>query len=57
VTDDVTRKRIARAIYDDGAYCGDCDYEGWDTCEECRDTVYRYADSVMAILAALEAAS
>ena len=37
----VTRYTIARIIYDEGAYCGECEYEGWKFCSECRRTVLR----------------
>jgi hypothetical protein len=48
------RDRVARAIYDKGAYCGDCEYDGWDSCSACRRVNRGYADvALAAVLPAL----
>lgn len=44
------RERIARALYEAGAYCGNCEYDGWDSCAECREVLYRYAYAVLGVL-------
>lgn len=33
----------ARAIYAEGAYCGNCEYAGWESCADCRDCCTSYA--------------
>jgi hypothetical protein len=33
----------AKAIYAEGAYCGNCEYAGWDTCGDCRTCCISYA--------------
>lgn len=44
---EIDRLAVAKAIYDEGAYCGDCEYEGWDTCSACREVNRSYADAVI----------
>lgn len=44
------RERLALVVYKQGAYCGDCEYDGWDSCEDCRRCVYGYVDAVLADL-------
>lgn len=44
------RERIAQVIYKEGGYCGNCSYEGWDACAECRTCLLGYADAVLADL-------
>jgi hypothetical protein len=39
---------VAQAIYDKGAYCGDCEYDGWGSCSACRRVNRGYADAVLA---------
>ena len=29
------QERLARLLYDEGCWCGCCDYEGWDSCSDC----------------------
>jgi hypothetical protein len=41
-------EEVARAIYDKGAYCGDCPYDDWDSCPECRRYVREYAVAAVA---------
>lgn len=43
-----TREEIARTTYTEGAYCGQCSYEGWDDCEDCRSVNRKYADALLA---------
>lgn len=51
LTDDTVIERIARAINQDGAYCGTCDWEsGWDACPDCQQITTRYARSALAAL-------
>lgn len=42
-----TREQVARTLYAEGAYCGNCAYEGWDSCEDCRTVTTRYAKGLM----------
>lgn len=48
------RESIARAIYSEGAYCGDCSYESWESCSECRRVCMGYAVAVLALPAVRE---
>ncbi|MGZ4621478.1 MAG: hypothetical protein ACXVGF_04680 [Blastococcus sp.] len=48
--EEAIRERVARALYDEGAWCGVCDYEGYDACRECRAAVRSYADAALAVL-------
>ncbi len=43
---------LARAVYREGAFCGDCDFEGWDSCSDCRRVARIYAEAVKAHLLA-----
>src|SRR5690606_8630201 len=36
-------EEMARVLHREGAWCGVCEYEGWDACRECRETVTGYA--------------
>jgi hypothetical protein len=40
-------ERIARALNKDGAWCGDCEFESWDACSECRRVCGDYATAVL----------
>ena len=40
------RKRLALVLYNAGAYCGNCEYDGWGSCDDCREVVYRYVDAL-----------
>ena len=40
------REMIAYRLYDAGAYCGECDYEGWGECSECMREALVFADVV-----------
>lgn len=44
------RDDIAREAYNIGTYCGDCDYEGWETCPHCRDAAREMADAFLNFL-------
>lgn len=44
------REQIATVIYNKGAYCGNCDYDGWDSCVDCRSCCLVYADAALAEL-------
>lgn len=40
---------IARALYIEGAWCGECEFAGWDTCPACRRSCQGYASAVLAV--------
>lgn len=42
------RVELAKVIYTEGAFCGDCEYDGWDTCATCRRTCIGYAAAALA---------
>lgn len=44
----MTAKTMAEVLYHEGAWCGDCEYEGWDACSGCRDTCEGYARALTA---------
>lgn len=48
--DDDLLERVAQAIYAKGAYCGNCEYAGWNTCRGCRDCCLDYARAAFEIL-------
>ncbi|WP_104164720.1 hypothetical protein [Arthrobacter sp. SX1312] len=49
--DETAIECVARAINQDGAYCGNCDWEsGWDACTGCQEVTTRYARSALAVL-------
>ena len=39
----------AKAIYAEGAYCGQCSYEGWGECSDCVDVNRYYAKAAIAL--------
>jgi len=43
-------ERSAKATYAEGAFCGTCEYEGWDACADCRRCNMDYARAVVAAL-------
>lgn len=46
-----TRSQIAEALHEEGAYCGDCDFEDdWTLCVGCRGVLGDYADAVLKLL-------
>lgn len=47
-----TRDELMVALNNDGAYCGDCDYESGLGCSACRRVLGSYADVVQALYAA-----
>jgi hypothetical protein len=49
------QERYAQAIYDEGAYCGDCGYEGWGECSACVRVNLDYARAVIALADAEQA--
>jgi hypothetical protein len=48
VSDD-RETRYAKAIYAEGAYCGDCSYEGWGECSDCVSVNLSYARAAIAL--------
>jgi hypothetical protein len=42
------REELAKVIYNAGAYCGECIYDGWDNCADCRNCCRSYADGALA---------
>lgn len=47
---DEIRERLAKTMHTEGAWCGDCEFEGWDSCSECRRVCLTYADAVLGVL-------
>ena len=45
-----TEGQIAVALNNDGAYCGDCDYESGLACGDCKRVCRSYARSVLSLL-------
>jgi len=43
-------ERAAKATYAEGAFCGTCEFEGWDSCADCRRCNMDYARAVVAAL-------
>ena len=41
-------KTMAEVLHQEGAWCGNCDFEGWDACKDCRDTCEGYARALSA---------
>lgn len=41
------RVELAKVLYKEGAYCGNCEYVGWDTCADCRRCCIGYAAAAM----------
>jgi hypothetical protein len=41
--DDETVEAIAKELYGEGAWCGNCDFGGWGSCEDCRNVCRTYA--------------
>ena len=41
---------LARVLHREGAWCGVCEYDGWDACKECRETVTGYATALRAAI-------
>lgn len=39
-------EEMARVAYAEGAWCGVCEYEGWDACADCRTTLIGYATAI-----------
>lgn len=52
---DELRDEIATTVYDKGAYCGECSYEGWDECSQCRRITRGYADALLPLVANVRA--
>ncbi|AOY72070.1 hypothetical protein ARZXY2_2540 [Arthrobacter sp. ZXY-2] len=42
------RDDLAKVLYREGAYCGSCEYEGWETCADCRRCCDGYATAILA---------
>lgn len=46
------RERVARAIFEEGAWAGDCcDHTDFDACGDCQRVCLAYADAALAALA------
>jgi GAF domain-containing protein len=43
-------EEMARVLHREGAWCGVCEYDGWDACKECRETVTGYAAALRAAI-------
>lgn len=42
------RDELARIVNVEGAWCGECEFEGWDSCAECRSSCRGFADAILA---------
>lgn len=42
--------QLREVLHDQGAYCGDCNYEDWLSCGGCEAVLTRYAQVVLALL-------
>lgn len=45
-----TVPQLREVLHDQGAYCGDCNYEDWLSCGGCAAVLTRYAQVVLALL-------
>lgn len=43
-------EEMARVLHREGAWCGVCEYDGWDACKGCRETVTTYATALRTAL-------
>lgn len=43
--------QIAAALHEQGAWCGDCDFDGWLECHGCRTVLTAYGCAVLALFA------
>ena len=41
-------KTMAEVLHQEGAWCSNCEFEGWDACKDCRDTCEGYARALSA---------
>lgn len=41
---------VAQAIYGEGVFCGDCEYEGWESCAACRRSCLAAASAAIAAM-------
>lgn len=46
-------EQVAQAIYDKGAYCGNCEYISWGSCPECVECCIGYAQAAILTLNAI----
>jgi hypothetical protein len=51
--DDETVEAIAKALYAEGAWCGNCAFCGWASCADCRKVCRTYANVAAKHLSAL----
>lgn len=42
------RDELARIVNVEGAWCGECEFAGWDSCAECRRSCRGFADAILA---------
>ena len=42
------RDELAAALHSEGAYCGNCGFDGLALCSDCRTVLGRYADRLIA---------
>lgn len=45
----LAQEEIAHILYEEGAWCGDCDYghNGWEDCDDCKHTCHTIAEAVL----------
>jgi hypothetical protein len=46
----VDREALIATLHKAGAYCGNCNYEDWELCEDCLKVLGFYADAVLALI-------
>ena len=43
----IDRDELAAALHSEGAYCGNCGFDGLALCSDCRTVLGRYADRLI----------
>ena len=44
------RVRVAVALWDEGAWCGECDHNDWYECPKCQADTGQYAGAAIAVM-------
>ena len=42
------RVELAKLLHSEGAWCGECEFRGWESCPDCRSSCLGFADAVLA---------
>lgn len=45
-----TREQIVQVLHDEGAFCGNCDYEDWESCDDCQRVLGAYGKAVLNLI-------